>query len=126
MNDMEATLDNELDTMVDYLLAGEEIEFSDAVQEWYRKGYECQRIPQPTDLKPLRLAVKASVVERLVEVLNSPPRRGHQVVPEWCRSIKGLDEPLKLQSERLLVDEQFCEPFAKRNLLVLKNFMYFV
>ena len=88
--------------------------------------YPCQSVPKPTDTDIMRLAVKASIIERLAEVLNSHPRNGHQVVPTWCREIKGLKKPLKLQSARLLEDEQLCEAFEKRNLQVVKNFMYFI
>lgn len=112
--------------MTDYLLDGEEIEFSECVLDWYRKGYKCEKTPKPDDTDGIRVAVKASIIERLVEVLNSPPHSDQQVVPTWCAQVEGLDNPLKLQSDRLLEDEDYCPAFEKRNLLVVKNFMFFI
>jgi len=126
MNIIENTLDKQLDIMTNHLLNGHEIEYSQCIQHWYQMHYQCQMVPKPNDTDMIRLAVKASIIERLVEVLNSPPRKGHQVVPTWCREIKGLKKPLKLQSARLLEDEPLCEVFEKRNLKVVKNFMYFI
>jgi len=126
MNLIESTLDKQLDMMTNHLLDGYEIEYSECIQHWYRMHYPCQIVPKPTDTDIMRLAVKASIIERLVEVLNSPPRNGHQAIPAWCREIKGLKEPFKLQSDRLLEDESLCEAFEKRNIQVAKNFMYFI
>ena len=119
-------LDRQLNIMTNHLLNGHEIEYSECIQHWYRKHYQCQTVPKPTDADITRLAVKASIIERLVEVLNSPPRNGHQTIPTWCREIKGLKKPLKLQSALLLEDEVLCDAFEKRNLQVVKNFMYFI
>jgi hypothetical protein len=119
-------LDKQLNIMTNQLLNGHEIEYSESIQHWYRKHYHCQKVPKPTDSDIMRLAVKASIIERLVEVLNSPPRNEHQAIPKWCREIKGLKKSLKLQSARLLEDEMLCEAFEKINLQVVKNFMYFI
>lgn len=119
-------LANMLDTMADYFLAKKEIEFSDCVQDWYRNKFQCNLVPMPNDKDEFRLAVKASIMERLVEVLNAPPRSGNQIAPAWCAQIKAVSAPVKLQSERLLEDERYCQAFAKRNLHVTENFMYFV
>jgi hypothetical protein len=126
MNDAEIKLDKKLDLMASQLLSGREIEFSESILDWYRNDYKCSLVPRPSDTDETRLAVKASIIERLVEVLNSPPRQEGQSDPTWCREISSLKEPLKLQSDRLLEGEQFCEAFARRNLFVVKNFMYFI
>ena len=126
MSDTETTLSYQLDLMTDYLLQNQEIEFSDCILNWYRRDFKCKLVPEPDDVDAVRLAIKASIIERLVEVLNSPPHNGDQIVPGWCKQIKGLAHPLKLQSERLLEGEQYCEAFEKRNLQVVKNFMYFI
>lgn len=115
-----------LNHMTDYLLSGQEIEFSECVLDWYRQGYECGKVPRPDDNTGIRMAVKASIIERLVEVLNSPPHSEQHSVPEWCGLVEGLDKPLKLQSDRLLEGEDYCPAFEKRNLLVVKNFMFFI
>jgi len=102
------------------------IEFSDMVLDWYREGYRCNLVPKPTDTNKLKLAIKASIVERMVEVFNSPPHNSDQTAPEWCDDIGPVNKPIKLESERLLEGEKYCRVFEKRNLIVVKNFMFFV
>ncbi|WP_289245281.1 helix-turn-helix domain-containing protein [uncultured Methylophaga sp.] len=115
-----------LDTMTSHILSKDEIAFSDLILDWYREGLECSSVPRPTDNEALRLAVKASILERLVEVLNSPPHNENHSTPSWCKSIGSLEKPVKLQSDRLLEDEQYCLAFEKRNLFVVSNFMFFI
>ena len=115
-----------LDEMTSHILAGNEIAFSDLILDWYREGFECQSIPQPKDTDELRIALKASILERLAEVLNSPPHNESQLPPKWCKKIGSLNKPVKLQSDRLLEGERYCEAFQKRNLFVVSNFMFFI
>ena len=119
-------LEKLLDLMTDQLLDRQEVAFSESVLNWYRNNYQCAQTPKPTDLDEVRLAVKASILERLVEVLNSPPRNETQKIPSWVKDIKGVKEPIKLQSDRLLEGEEYSEAFKKRNLYVVKNFMFFI
>jgi len=125
-NNDQAQLSYILDKMADYLLAGQEIEFSDLLLDWYREGFQCHFVPRPTDIDPLKLAVKASIIERMVVVFNAPPHNKAQSVPNWCGEVSAVEKPVNLQSSRLLEDELFCEDFEKRNLYVVKNFMFFV
>jgi|GEM_PF-6425660 hypothetical protein len=99
------------------LLAGDEIAFSDLVLDWYRHEFECELTPKPMDAEPRMVALKASIVERLVEVLNMLP---------WANSTKGVSEVVKLQSDRLLEDEYYCEAFERRGFLVARNFMFVI
>lgn len=115
-----------LDKMANLLLCGDEIAFSDFVLDWHRNEFECQLIPKPTDTDAHKLALKASIVERLVEVFNMPPHNALQSVPNWTSSVKGVNEVVKLQSDRLLEDEDYCAAFEKRGFLVAKNFMFFI
>ncbi|TVZ41170.1 helix-turn-helix protein [Alteromonadaceae bacterium 2753L.S.0a.02] len=115
-----------LDRMADSLLVGDEIAFSDLILDWHRSDYECQLTPKPVDTDSRKLALKASIIERLVEVLNAPPHNGNQSTPSWTNSIDGVDGIVKLQSDRLLVDEAYCEAFEKRGFLAVKNFMFFI
>lgn len=115
-----------LDKMANLLLARDEIAFSDLVLDWHRAEFECNLIPKPKDTDPRKLAIKASIVERLVEVLNMPPHNANQSTPSWTNSILGVDETFKLQSDRLLEDEDYCKAFEKRGFLVAKNFMFFI
>ncbi|MET1254832.1 hypothetical protein [Aliikangiella maris] len=115
-----------LDEMTNLLLSGDEIAFSDLILDWYRMDLECSSVSLPVDIDELRLAIKASLLERLTEVLNSPPHNGSQKTPQWCKGIGALSHPVRLQSDRLLEDEQYCKAFQKRNLLVVSNFMFFI
>jgi hypothetical protein len=124
--DNESEMNDMLDAMATHLLAGEEIDFTDCVLDWYRKDFRCYLVPMPKDKDEIHLAVKASIIDRLVEVLNSPPHSDNQAAPEWCGMVKAVSKPLKLQSDRLLEGEYFCAAFAKRNLHVVQNFMYFI
>ena len=119
-------LSHALDHLAQLISKGREIEYSDAVQTWYRSGYRCSAVPEPKDADPTRLALKACIVERLVEVLNTPPHSDDQSVPDWCARITSIHRPIPLQSPRLLEGEAFNSIFAKRNFQVTKNFMYFV
>ena len=122
----QTVLSETLDKMADELLSGEEIAFSDRVLDWYRSNLECGLVPRPVDKDHVRLAVKASVLERLTEVFNMAPHNRDQEIPIWCKSIGKLNKPLKLQSDRLLEDELYCKAFEKRNLFVVSNFMFFI
>jgi len=115
-----------LNTMTNHLLNGNEIAFSDLILDWYREGFECQSVAKPQDRDELRLTIKASLIERLVEVLNSPPHNESEKIPKWCVKVGAFKRLVKLQSDRLLQDEDYCETFKKRNLLVVKNFMFFI
>lgn len=115
-----------LDKMADLLLAGNEIGFSDLVLDWHREEYDCQLTPKPKDMDLKKLALKASIIERLVEVLNMPPHNANQSTPAWTKPVKGVEPLIKLQSDRLLVEEDYCEAFRKRGFLVVKNFMFFI
>jgi hypothetical protein len=55
-----------------------------------------------------------------------PPHNANQSTPSWTNSILGVDETFKLQSDRLLEDEDYCKAFEKRGFLVAKNFMFFI
>ena len=115
-----------LDEMTSYLLSGNEIAFSDLILDWHRENLECRSVPRPKDSDHLSLAIKASVLERLAEVLNLPPHNGNQIPAPWSKGIGALDKPLKLQSERLLEGEDYCAAFQKRNLIAVSNFMCFI
>ena len=112
--------------LADDLLAGREIDFSEGVQEWSRRGFRCAEVPPPTDADPLRVALKACIVERLVEVLNSPPHDDDQSAPTWTEGVPAIPARMPLQSGRLLEGEVFNGIFEKRNFLVTRNFMYFI
>ena len=100
------------------------MKYTDLILDWYREEIEC--VPRPTGEDKLKLAIKACIIERLVEVFNSPPHNRNKSVPAWCKDINGLEKPVYLQSRKLLEGERYCATFEKRNLLVTSNFMFFV
>ena len=113
--------------LADDLLAGREIDSA----EVFRNGLGGDSaaptyVPPPADADPLRVALKACIVERLVEMLNSLPHDDDQSVPAWTAGVPALPSPMPLQSARLLEGEVFNDIFEKRNFLVTRNFMYFV
>ena len=55
-----------LDKMANLLLDEEEIAFSDLILDWYRREFDCQLTPKPSDIDARILALKACIVERLV------------------------------------------------------------
>lgn len=67
----ESKLDVMLEKMSGHLLASREIEFSDMVLDWYREGLSCEQVLLPKDQDIKGLAVKASIIERMVEVFNN-------------------------------------------------------
>jgi len=112
--------------MADYVLDRQEVELSDAVQDWYRSGYRCEDVPEPTDSDATRRVLKASIMERLVEVLNASPRKGSHRPPPWCAKAPAAPRLIRLQSDLLLEGEEPNEIFLRRNFLVVRSFMYFV
>lgn len=97
----------------------------DAVQELYRLHEPLVTIPEPTDLDPRLLALKASVIERLVEVWRTPPHdRSDERAPSWCVAVPPLPEPLWL-IDRDLADFGLNAIFEPRGIMALPNFLLF-
>lgn len=105
---------------LDYLIAA-----LDAVQALYRSGVALAEIPAPSDIDPRVRAIKASVLERLVEVWGAPPHdRPHERAPSWCSAIEPSPE------EIWLIPPDFAghplDPtFGRRNIRALANFLMF-
>lgn len=119
-------LDNYLENMVQNLLNQNEIEFMQSVQDFCRE-YHPEDIPRPKDKNTTRLALKASIVERLVEIMNGFPRNMNEKAPAWCATIGPGKHRLNLAPEDVLeLETEFCEPFLKRNIYAIKNFMFYI
>ena len=122
-------LDDALDKMVDYLLSYEEIEFLDLVQYVWRRGWPMASAQIPNDTDPLRRALKASLIERMVEIWSSPPKNSPEQAPEWCASIPPTPERFSVispEDEALWIEEPPCPVFEKRNIFAPKEFMFFL
>lgn len=119
-------LDDYLEKMVQYLLNHEEIKFKQSVQDFVR-DHHCIDIPMPHDRNTTKLALKAALVERLVEIMNSFPRFMHEQAPAWCSEIGPGERELKLAADDVLeLESEYCQPFYKRNIYATKNFMFFI
>lgn len=119
-------LDNHLDIMVKNLLNHNDLEFKQGVQDFCRQ-YHCQDVPKPKDKNTTILALKAAIVERLVEIMNGFPRNLDEKAPQWCEGVGAGDRVLKLAPDDVLdIETEFCEPFLKRNIYATKNFMFYI
>ena len=66
-------LSQALDELAHLVLSGREIEYSDAVQSWYRRGYRCADIPAPNDATLSRFAIERAL-HRLGDLLKERNR----------------------------------------------------
>lgn len=97
----------------------------DNIQTLYRMDIPLVTIPAPADDDPRLLALKASVIERLVEVWRTPPHdRCDERAPSWCAAVPPLPQPLWL-IDHDLADFGLCLIFQNRNIVALPNFLYF-
>lgn len=122
-------LDKTLDRMVDLLLDYDEIPFLDLVQFVWRRGWSLSSASAPTDSEPLRRALKASLVERMVEIWNSPPKNSNEEVPEWCANIAAVKEHfsvIKPSEYKMWKNELESSVFASRNIFAPEQFMFFL
>ena len=122
-------LDNALDKMVDLIEDYDEIPFLDLVQFIWRRSWPLVSASKPTDTSPLRLALKACLVERLVEIWNSPPKNSIEQVPDWCKSVPAVSDRfsvIKPENQKLWENELPSEVFEKRNIFAPKEFMFFL
>ena len=123
------SLDEILDKMVDYLLAYDEIRFLDLVQFVWRRGWPLSSASKPKDKDPLRLALKACLVERMVEIWNAPPKNSHEAVPDWCEMVPAVEARFSViehKNKELWKNEPSSPIFDKRNIFSPKEFMFFL
>jgi len=122
-------IDELLDQMVDHLLAYEEIPFLDLVQEVWRRGWSLSSVNLPQDRDPLRRALKACIVERMVEIWNSPPKNLRESVPVWCESVPSVEERFSIirpSEQEFWKDEPSSPIFERRNIFAPREFMFFL
>lgn len=77
----------------------------------------------------LKQALKACLLERMVEVWNAPPKNGDEKAPGWCKSIPALAvrfSVIKPEEQEFWKDELSSPVFAKRNIFAPKEFMFFL
>jgi len=126
---MDDDINHALDRMVDNLLAYNEIPFLDDVQYIWHRGWSLDAAEDPKDQDPLRYALKACILERLVEVLSMPPRNVEARPPHWCQSVPAVEKKFSVISEEyrdMWENDRESPVFAKRNIFAPKEFMFFL
>lgn len=112
-----------------------DIAFSNIVMEKFWLTQDAiSRIPDPDDTNPVRAAVKASLIEQMIEVqanvwnrlhvLNGAPARPVGRAPDWTVAVLPSPViiwliPTEMKAIRL------SEAFAKRNIMAAWNFMFY-
>jgi hypothetical protein len=122
-------LDTTLDRMVDALVAHEEIQFLDLVQYVWRRGWSLSSAKKPNDNDALRLALKACLLERMVEIWNSPPKNSNEQVPGWCEKVPSSPVHFSVISPENQVfweNEEGSPIFQRRNIFAPRDFMFFL
>ncbi len=122
-------LDGVLNVMTDKLIAYDEIAFLDLVQYVWRRGWALESALCPTDNSALRCALKACILERMVELWSSAPKNTPETAPAWCKDIPALKDHFSViqPDEQPFWKDEPCNPiFEKRNIFAPKEFMFFL
>lgn len=122
-------LDTTLDRMVDALLAYDEIQFLDFVQHIWRRGWPLSSAQKPVDKDALRLALKACLLERMVEIWNAPPKNSNELVPTWCQSVPAVQDRFSVirpENQAFWEGEEGSSIFQHRNIFAPREFMFFL
>lgn len=123
------SLDATLDRMVDALVAYEEIQFLDLVQYIWRRGWPLSSAQKPNDSDALRLALKACLLERMVEIWNAPPKNANEQIPGWCEVVPPSPDRFSVISPENQVfweSEEGSPIFQRRNIFAPRDFMFFL
>lgn len=123
------SLDATLDRMVDALVAYEEIQFLDLVQYIWRRGWPLSSAKKPDDNDALRLALKACLLERMVEIWNAPPKNANEQVPAWCEVVPSSPvrfSVISLENQVFWESEEGSPIFQRRNIFAPRDFMFFL
>ena len=117
-----------LNRMVIYLLKYDETSFKDEVQNFWRNRWVIKDIPDPKDSDELVYALKACIVERMVEIWNSPPKNQNESAPEWCEHVKPYTIGFSVIPDDMkeIFKSYTSDIFGKRNVFAPHDFMFFV
>jgi len=122
-------IDSTLNLMVDKILAYDEIAFLDLVQFVWRRGWALDTSTYEETTDPLRGALRACLVERMVEIWNAPPKNANEKSPNWCADVPALQKRfsvIKPEDQSFWENEPENKIFAKRNVFAPKEFMFFL
>src|SRR5688500_9264033 len=112
-----------LEDLVDALLRYDHLTARQWVADAGREHLEWRRVPVPTGLDAIGLAVAAGVAELLAS-------RAGQAPPVWTAAVPGVDEPLflvraaaRMPRLRASCETEGPEPLRKRRLLAPPDFL---
>jgi hypothetical protein len=114
-----------LDDLVAALLENRDTVFRNHIEWLFHHDVLPEKFPDPEYDDPLRYALAACIIERMVDVWIMPPHHQPSSVPAWCEGVPSLEKPFLLIPEEL-VTFRLNPTFLKRNILVLAGFMAFV
>jgi len=107
----------------------EEIPFLDLVQFVWRRGWNLSSAVDPRELDPIRYALKASILDRMIELWIAPPRSGSESSPEWCSHVPPSRETFSVihpDHMEMWRDEPWCPACRERNIFAPESFMFFL
>ena len=122
-------IDAVLDKMTNKILAYDEIAFLDMVQYVWRRGWSLESAKKPMNDSPIRLALKACILERMVEIWGLPPKNISGAPPTWCKEVPALQERFNViptGEQHHWKNESGNPTFAKRNIYAPMEYMYFL
>lgn len=98
----------------------------DGVQALCWSGLALSEIPEPCRDDPQLQALKAGLIERLVEVFNHPTHGGAHHAPDWCSDAGGLATRDEIWLIRRDQAEWGLNPtLRRRGVMALGNFLMF-
>jgi len=122
------TPDKCLDRMVDAILNRDEITLFDEVQYFWRQKWELSTIEDPGEKDALRYALKACLVEKMVEIWGMPPKNKKDFAPLWCKNVSAYEagfSVIKEQHKKYFIEE-ISSVFQKRNIFAPRDYLFFV
>lgn len=122
-----------LDRMVMAAMQHDSVGLQGEVQYFWRQGWRIAHVPDPQDGDPVRYALKACLLERMVQVWNFRTKlleedRKREQSPKWCKTVPRVPERVALvRPEHVVVfADDYSPVFMKRNFLAPKEALLFI
>lgn len=116
-----------LDRMCDAVIAHDAVAVMAEVQYFWGAEWPVATVARPLDEHPLRLALKACLLERMAEVWNAPPKNEPSSAPAWCSEIEPVSEEFSVVPDEYRASFAMESPvFRKRNIFAPRDYLFFV